>query len=177
MSRRRIVSTAALAAIGCLLAVRPGDRPAPRLLFNTTASAPLGFYLLTPGRFAKGQLAAVAPPLDLANWMARRGYLPANVPLLKEVSAIGGQRVCGRGDVLSIDGAAVARILPHDRQGRALPAYQGCRRLDSDEVFLLNRHAPNSLDGRYFGPVSARPVSARQVIGGARPLWTWQARR
>jgi type IV secretory pathway protease TraF len=39
-------------------------------------------------------------------------------------------------------------------------------------VFLLNRQAPNSLDGRYFGP-----VPARQVIGGARPLWTWEARR
>jgi len=172
MSRRRIVSMAAVAAIGCLLAVRPGFRPAPRLLFNTTASAPLGFYRLTPGRFAKGQLAAVAPPQGLANWMARRGYLPANVPLLKEVAAVGGQRVCRGGDVLSIDGAPVARILPHDRQGRALPAYQGCRRLNSDEVFLLNRHAPSSLDGRYFGP-----LPARHVIGGARPLWTWEARR
>jgi conjugative transfer signal peptidase TraF len=172
MSRPRIVSIGAAAAIGCLLALRPGDRPAPRLLFNTTASAPLGFYLLTPGRFAKGQLAAVEPPHGLANWMALRGYLPSNVPLLKEVAALGGQRVCSRGDVLSIDGAAVARILPRDRQGRALPAYQGCRRLYPGEVFLLNRHAPNSLDGRYFGP-----VSARQVIGGARPLWTWEARR
>lgn len=172
MSRGRIVSVATVAAIGCLLVLRPGERPAPRLLFNTTASAPLGFYLLTPGRFAKGQLAAVTPPRDLADWMARRGYLPANVPLLKEVAAVSGQRVCGRDDVLSIDGAPIARILPRDRQGRALPAYQGCRRLDSDEVFLLNRHAANSLDGRYFGP-----VSARQVIGGARPLWTWEVRR
>jgi conjugative transfer signal peptidase TraF len=172
MSRRRIVSIGAAAAIGCLLVLRPSDRLAPRLLFNTTASAPFGFYLLTPGRFAKGQLAAVSPPHGLANWMARRGYLPVNVPLLKEVAAVGGQRVCGRGDVLSIDGAAVAKILPHDRQGRGLPAYQECRRLACDEVFLLNRHAPNSLDGRYFGP-----VSTRQVIGGARPLWTWEARR
>ncbi|MBO9707464.1 MAG: S26 family signal peptidase [Caulobacter sp.] len=172
MSRRRIVSVAAVAAIGCLLVLRPGERPAPRLLFNTTASAPLGFYLLTPGRFAKGQLAAVTPPSALADWMARRGYLPANVPLLKEVAAVGGQSVCGIGDVLSIDGRPVARILPRDRQGRALPAYQECRRLAPDEVLLLNRHAPNSLDGRYFGP-----VSARQVTGGARSLWTWEARR
>ena len=172
MSRRRTISIAAVAAVACLLVLRPGERPAPRLLFNTTASAPLGFYLLTPGRFAKGQLAAVAPPQNLANWMARRGYLPANVPLLKEVAAVDGQRICGRGDVLAIDGSPVARILPRDRQGRALPAYQGCRRLNPDEVFLLNRHAPNSLDGRYFGP-----VPARQVIGGAHPLWTWEARR
>lgn len=172
MNRRRAVSVAAVSAMGCLLVLRPRDWPAPRLLFNTTASAPIGFYLLTPGRYAKGQLAAVSPPPALANWMARRGYLPANVPLLKDVAAVGGQHVCGRGDVLSIDGQTVARMRPKDHWGRTLPIYQGCRPLADGEVFLLNRHAPNSLDGRYFGP-----MPARQVIGGARPLWTWEARR
>jgi len=172
MSRDRTGLIIAVAAIGCLLAVRPGPRPAPRLLFNTTASAPLGFYLLTPGRFTKGQLAAVSPPHVLANWMASRGYLPANVPLLKEVAAVGGQHVCGDGRSLSIDGRAVARMHPNDRWGRALPAYRGCRRLAPNEVFLLNRYAPTSLDGRYFGP-----LPAHHVIGGALPLWTWEARR
>jgi conjugative transfer signal peptidase TraF len=172
MSRRRIATVAVVAAIGCLLALRPGGRPAPRLLFNTTASAPLGFYAVTPGRFVKGQLAVVLPPRVLANWMARRGYLPVNVPLLKEVAAVGQQRVCGEGDALSIDGRIVARMRAKDRWGRALPSYRGCRRLAANEVFLLNRHAPNSFDGRYFGP-----LPARQVIGGARPLWTWEARR
>lgn len=172
MSRRRAVFVIALCGLGCLLALRPGARPAPRLLFNTTASAPIGFYLLTPGRYAKGQLAAVSPPPALATWMARRGYLPTNVPLLKEVAAVGGQQICGLGDALSIDGQTVARIRPKDRWGRTLPAYRGCRRLVDGEVLLLNRHAPDSLDGRYFGP-----MPARQVIGGARPFWTWEARR
>jgi type IV secretory pathway protease TraF len=108
----------------------------------------------------------------LANWMARRGYLPANVPLLKEVAAVGGQQVCGDGNTLLIDGQTVARIRAKDRWGRALPAYRECCRLAPNEIFLLNRHAPSSLDGRYFGP-----LLARQVIGGARPLWTWEARR
>lgn len=172
MSRRRAVLVVLVSTLGCLLVLRPGYRPAPRLLFNTTASAPIGFYLLTPGRYAKGQLAAVMPPAALATWMARRGYLPANVPLLKEVAAVGGQHICGLGDTLSIDGQTVARVQARDRLGRSLPIYRGCRQLADVEVFLLNRHAPDSFDGRYFGP-----VSARQVIGGARPLWTWEARQ
>ena len=172
MSRSCTVLVVLVSALGCLLVLRPGYRPAPRLLFNTTASAPIGFYLLTPGRYAKGQLAAVLPPPALATWMARRGYLPVNVPLLKEVAAVGGQQICGLGDALSIDGQTVARIRPNDRWGRTLPAYRGCQQLADGEVLLLNRHAPDSLDGRYFGP-----MPARQVIGGARPLWTWEARR
>ena len=160
---------ALLAASGCLLiGLGSGDR-APLLLFNTTQSAPLGLYWLTPGRFSHGELVAVAPPVDLARWMAARHYLPMNVPLLKEIAATEGQVVCGLGDGLSIDGVVVARIRSHDRWGRALPTFQGCRRLTADQVFLLNRRAPDSLDGRYFGPL---PIEC--VIGGAHPLWTWE---
>jgi conjugative transfer signal peptidase TraF len=159
----------AVACVGCVLAIA-GDRTrhAPRLLLNTTASAPLGFYAITPGPSAPGQLAVVSPPPDLARWMAGRGYLPANVPLLKDVAAVGGQRVCGLGGAISIDGVAVAQARQHDRWGRRLVAFNGCRRLKSDEVFLLNRAAPQSLDSRYFGP-----VAADRVVGSAAPLWTW----
>ncbi|MDR7117363.1 S26 family signal peptidase [Caulobacter sp. BE254] len=169
MSRARKVGLALLAAGGCLLIGLASGHRAPLLLFNTTRSAPLGFYWLTPGRFSRGQLVAVAPPVELARWMATRHYLPINVPLLKEIVATEGQIVCGRGDGLSIDGVVVAHIRSHDRWGRALPAFRGCRRLSAGQVFLLNRRAPNSLDGRYFGPL---PIE--RVIGGAHPLWTWE---
>lgn len=168
MSRSRKAGLALLAAGGCLLIGLGNGQRTPLLLFNTTRSAPLGFYWLTPGRFSQGQLAAVSPPVDLARWMAARHYLPVNVPLLKEIAATEGQVVCGRGESLTIDGVVAARIRSHDRWGRALPTFQGCRRLTADQVFLLNRRAPDSLDGRYFGP-----LSTARVIGGAHPLWTW----
>ncbi len=40
--------------------------------------------------------------------------------------------------------------------------------LGPGEVFLLNTAAPDSFDGRYFGP-----VSTNSIIGKATPLWTW----
>jgi type IV secretory pathway protease TraF len=55
-----------------------------------------------------------------------------------------------------------------DGLGRPLPRWSGCWELRSDEVFLFNPDAPGSFDGRYLGP-----TSARDIIGKARPLWTW----
>lgn len=171
MSRRHMAIISTIGAAACLcIGLGTRERIAPRLLFNTTASAPLGFYLLTPGRYARGELAAVRPPRELASWLARRGYLPANVPLLKEIAATAGQIVCGQDGRISIDGVPLARMQDRDRRGRPLPQFHGCRVLVAGEVFLLNPRAPASLDSRYFGP-----VPAEGVIGGARPLWTWSA--
>jgi len=172
MSADRKLPLIAVAATGCLLiGMGGGDRLAPRLLFNTTASAPLGFYLLRPGAPVVGEWVAIKPPPDLARWLAIRRYLPLNVPLLKQVAALPGQGVCGRGGVLSIDGEPVARARTSDRRGRALTPFQECRRLVAGEVMLVNAQ-PDSLDSRYFGPL---PLVG--LVGRARPLWTWEARR
>lgn len=162
------LNVAAVGLIGCMaLALATPERP-PRVLFNTTLSAPIGFYLVSPGRYRVGDLVAVAPPPALARWLAARRYLPANVPLLKRVAAVEGQLVCGKDGDLSIDGRWVARAKPSDRWGRPLPRFSECRRLIDDEVFFVNADAPTSLDSRYFGP-----LPARGVIGAARPVWTW----
>jgi len=55
----------------------------------------------------------------------------------------------------------------HDRRGRPLPDWQGCRAIENDTVFLMNRDEPASLDGRYFGAV---PVSS--IVGRATPFLT-----
>lgn len=171
MTRNSAHSALAGAMLGCALiaSAGSGDR-APRLLLNTTASAPLGLYAVTPGRFEVGDLVAVNPPPALAHWLAGRQYLPANVPLLKVVAAGEGQRVCGRDRKVLIDGVFIASAKAADRWGRPLPVFTGCRRLGA-EVLLVNV-AANSLDSRYFGPL---PASG--VIGRVRPLWTWEARR
>jgi len=172
MSAARRLPLVALAVAGCLfVGVGGRDRFAPRLLFNTTASAPLGFYVLRPGTPAVGEWVAIKPPPHLARWMAIRGYLPLNVPLLKQVAARPGQVVCGRSGVLLIDGELVARARPRDRRGRALAPFQECRRLVVGEIMLVNAQ-PDSLDSRYFGPL---PLVG--VVGRARPLWTWEARK
>jgi type IV secretory pathway protease TraF len=95
-----------------------------------------------------------------------RGYVPASVPLVKRVSGLAGNVICGSGPDVSIDGHWVARRLPVDPQGRSLPAWSGCRKLARDEVFLLTRDVADSFDGRYFGTVQRNAIIGRLV-----PLW------
>lgn len=137
------------------------------VLWNASASAPIGLYLLRPAMPLQIQdLVAVRPPIPLAHYMAARGYLPMGVPLLKHVGALGGQIVCRAGRKISIDGNAAASARDSDSHGRPLPVWHGCRALGPSEVFLLNASVPDSFDGRYFG---ALPV--RAIVGRAVPLW------
>ncbi|MEZ0242347.1 MAG: S26 family signal peptidase [Sphingomonas sp.] len=141
--------------------------PAPRLVWNASASVPVGLYAAGPARrLAPGDLVAAHAPAPIARMMAERGYLPLRVPMLKHVAAVAGQRVCRSGLHISIDTALVAEARSHDRDGRELPAWEGCRTLRSGEVFLLNAASADSFDGRYFGP-----IRARSVIAVLHPLW------
>lgn len=140
--------------------------PAPRLLWNATASTPVGLYALRPVRALHvGDLVAARPPEAVARFLAEGGYLPMGVPLLKQVAAVAGQSVCRTGRTVTVNGITIAAARERDSRGRSLPVWSGCRVLDADVILLLNRH-PDSLDGRYFGPM---PVSS--VIGRATPLW------
>lgn len=139
----------------------------PRLVYNASDSVPVGWYRISPANsWAPGDLVLIRLPREAKSLAAQRGYLPANVPLLKTVAAVTPQRVCMQGSQVRIDGVVVARRLKWDRQGRALPNWQACRRLVGDELFLLSNSNPASFDSRYFGP-----ISANAVIGRAQPLW------
>jgi len=139
--------------------------PRPRLLWNASASAPVGLYLVDSYAFPKpGDLVVLTPTDDIAHLIGERGYLPAGVPLLKRIAAMPGQTVCRRGAAVSIDDAPVALARARDSVGRVMPVWQGCRGIAAGGLFLLNPVA-DSLDGRYFGP-----ASSSNVIGIARPL-------
>jgi type IV secretory pathway protease TraF len=118
-----------------------------------------------------GELVLIWLDAPAADQYADRGYLPLGVPLLKRIAAVSGQLVCERDGKLSIDGRHVADALPSDGRGRPLIPWQGCRRLQDGEVFLLMADIPASLDGRYLGPTPIRSVLGRAVL-----LWTIKAR-
>jgi conjugative transfer signal peptidase TraF len=166
MTRRFYVRATAVAAASFALsfaAIAVTD-PLPRLVWNASASAPIGLYRIQPDADPPlGTLVAIAPPPHLGRWMAARGYLGENVPLLKHVAAKAGQRVCRSGTIVSVESRPVAVALPHDRAGRPLPVWRGCRTLGADELLLLNPEHPDSLDGRYFGPLPASTVLGRAV--------------
>jgi conjugative transfer signal peptidase TraF len=112
-----------------------------------------------------GDMVLVQPPSAARKLAAQRHYLPANVPMIKGVAAISGDKVCAVGPWIQINDRPAALRRAADRLGRKLPWWSGCERLSNGAVLLLNP-APDSFDGRYFGP-----VSKGAVIGRATPLW------
>ncbi|MCA1396954.1 S26 family signal peptidase [Bradyrhizobium sp. BRP56] len=146
-------------------------RPAPRLIWNTTASAPIGLYALHPvGELRALELVAVRLPEPIASFFANGGFLPKGVPLLKHVMALPGQTVCRSGDDITVDAVDVGAAHDRDHLGRPLPRWSGCTTLEPGEVFLMNPTVPDSLDGRYFGALPVASIVARAV-----PLWTDEA--
>lgn len=144
--------------------------PQLRLVWNASASLPLGFYRIEPGAPARvGDVAAVRPSPALESFMAERRYVERNVPLLKPIVAVAGATVCRTGLRVTIDGRVVAAALPRDRFGRPLPQWSGCRQLGTQELFLIAPDSAASFDSRYFGP-----ITRTQVIGRASPVWTWR---
>lgn len=139
-----------------------------KLIWNASASTPIGLYSITPLRSPEvTDLVAVTPPKALAAFMVERGYIGPGVPLLKRIAALPGQRVCRAERTITVDAVTMGDALDRDHRGRPLPAWQGCRVVSKGELFLMNWQVRDSLDGRYFGPL---PASA--VIGRAIPLYT-----
>ena len=166
MTRRGYVTTTTFTVlvIGALSLVPI----APKLVWNASASAPIGLYGIEPSApLDVTDLVAVDAPEPLATFLSERGYLPRGVPLMKRVAAVPGQRVCRSGARITVDDIDLGEALERDRLGRPLPVWRGCRAVAPSELFLMNWQVRDSLDGRYFGP-----LPAASVIGRATPLYT-----
>ena len=139
-----------------------------KLVWNASASVPIGLYVVRPiNRLSISDLVVAKPPEALARFLTERRYLGRGVPLIKHVAATAGQTVCRIGETITIDGDVITLARQNDRLGRPLPVWRGCQTLDDGAVFLLNRDVPDSMDGRYFGA-----LSRESILGRAVPLWT-----
>ena len=159
-------------AIGCgglaaALAATLLVEPRPRLVWNASASAPVGLYAVGDGApLARGDMVIARVPVEFRLFAARRHYLPTNVPLVKRVAAAAGDEVCAAGARVMVNGRLVARRLDRDGAGRPMPWWSGCAELGTGEYFLLMTDSAASFDGRYFG-VS----EVGDIVGKARLIW------
>lgn len=159
-----VTASLAVVALGTSAVV---DMPF-QLVYNPSDSAPRGWYLRAPARTpGVGTLVLLRLPPDLALFAEERRYLPISVPILKRIAATSGDHVCEQHGTVRINGHLVAIARTHDGAGRPLAAWQSCRTLRSEELFVLNTTSPNSFDSRYFGP-----LSSHSVLGKAIPLAT-----
>ena len=162
MTRRGWFFTTYFAVLG--VGVSLAFHPAPRWVWNETASVPVGLYRIQSTMPVRvGDIVAIRLPEREATLLAIRGYLPFGVPLLKPVAALAGQSVCRIGTHVTIDGKPASNAKTVDHRGRKLPVWQGCQRLEPGQVFVMNAAVPTSLDGRYFGVLSMDTVIGRVV--------------
>lgn len=160
---RRAGATAVICAIVLAAAALP---PAPRLVWNASASAPVGLYAVSPAAVpATGDIVVARLPTLFRRLAAERRYVPQNVPLVKRVAAVAGDEVCASGESVSVNGAVAATRQTFDGVGRRMPFWLGCVRLRGRQLFLLMDTAA-SFDGRYFGM-----TEGADVVGRAQFLW------
>lgn len=166
MTARRAIVVTMLAGAAMVAAPAWGWFP-PRLIWNASASVPVGLYRVEPiVRVGVADLVVMMPPEPLATFLSERGYLPRGVPLLKRVLALAGTTVCRRGSEIVAYDMSYGRAREQDSRGRKLPDWQGCGVISEGEAFLMNWDAEDSFDSRYVGPM---PIGA--IIGRAVPVW------
>lgn len=169
VKRRRKIRRAALcvAAGAFALGFTIAFPPAPRLVWNASASAPVGLYLVSPGdAILPNDMVIARVPERYRRMAAERRYLPKSVPLVKRVAAGPGDEICALGVTIFLNGKPIVRRLERDGKGRPMPRWQGCIRLRTGQYFLLMADSPASFDGRYFG-IS----KASDIIGPAWLIW------
>ena len=164
--RRLLPLSVAATAVGAIGIAAFAD-PAPHIVWNGSESVARGLYRIVPCPCNTGDLTLVRPPLWAAQLASRRGYLPANTPILKRVAAAASDEICRRDTVLSINGTPAAIARSTDQHGRPMPVWRGCHELSAGEVFLLNGH-PASFDGLYLGA-----TKRSEVFGRAVTIWTY----
>lgn len=137
----------------------------PVVIWNASDSVPVGLYRITDQPVARGQLALIKLPSDIAVFSSARGYLPVNAYLLKPIAAVGGDRVCRIANVVTVNTRTITVASIVDSAGRPLPRWQGCWVLRDGQIFVLAAR-PGSFDGRYFGV-----LTVDSIVGRADAIW------
>ena len=136
--------------------------PQPRLLYNPSQSAAVGWYRVQSNLpIERGsQVAAYAP--EWARHLAdKRSYLPYDYPLIKTVWAVEGEEVCYHNQSVSVPKRPDIPLLGQDVLGRVMPQMSGCIVLKSEEYLLISPDVQNGFDSRYFGPVGKANIIGR----------------
>lgn len=131
----------------------------PFFIINESRSLPRGLYLRSTQPIEHGATVMLEQPERARAYLAELG-MPSDLPLLKRITAVGGDAVCASaGEITTPQGVTKAAL--YDRRNTRLPQWSDCRKLEADEVFVLG-DSPDSFDSRYFGPV--RQTALRGVF-------------
>jgi len=170
MNARRFAVGAWIATGAIALIV--GGAYSAGLRFNTTVSAPRGFWRISrvePATVRPGEMVSVCPPAEgVVIAMRQHGYIgPGDCPgtdsepFLKPVVAVAG-------DTVTIHPAGPVEVngtpLPNSKPLANMPAWPaGTYTVEPGQVWLISSYDPGSFDSRYFGPVPAANIRGQAV--------------
>ena len=126
-----------VAILGVAALALPVAAGSAQLVWNATASAPVGLYRIDRERWHVGDRVAVLPVDTLAADLDRRGVLPRGKLLIKRVVAAVGDSVCRHDGTVLVNDEVIAQAKSKDSRGEPLPSWQGCSSLNEGQVFLL----------------------------------------
>lgn len=150
-----VLLLAGVVGVGATFTMAP--RVSDWMLYNHSPSMPVGIYLRSDAGLARGAIVTVRARDVAPALAAARAFDGPADRFIKRIVAMAGDEVCAVKGRLWIHGADMAAV-PLGGQPDTSPAgWSGCRTLSAGEVLLLG-DAPNSFDGRYWGPIDARLV-------------------
>ena len=136
------------------------------MLYNRTASLPIGFYLRIPSSASRGDLVIYDPPEDVIAFSLAHGYMENEKALfLKRVGATAGDTyVIDENGDFYVDGNYVGPVSTADSKGKPLPQLErGILHTVPEGEFLPLGDSTRSFDGRYTGTVSLSRIQSRVV--------------
>lgn len=168
--RRLLPLCLALGLVTLIYGVKVGlDLAGIKLLINLTDSAPHGVYRVVPiTNLKKGTFIVFELPHSVRHELGPRPWLKDDVPLIKPVAALPGEKVCVSDAEVKVAGQYAGSVFSSDYLGLPLPKLRGCFHVKTWEVFPLSRYSDRSFDGRYLGP-----LHRGDLIGEALPLFLW----
>lgn len=131
---------------------------------NIAPGEPKGLYLLIP---LKGDGLHLGEKVLLSTPDEVRGLL-SNMPLLKTVGGLPGDRYLISDTSLYVNGRYFGTVYQEDSNGKALPQKRGIYVVQDDAFLPVATKAEPSIDGRCFGEV---PIAS--VWGKAVPIITF----
>ncbi len=136
-------------------------------IYQYSQSVTPGYYWFAPIKnyknLKKGDKVLIRLNSYWDNFLAKRNYKQKKIPLIKQIYATSGDKICEINNYLYINNVKSVPLAKVDSIGRNLPHYwqKGCVDLKLGQYLLLGLHVANSFDGRYFGPVAQSEVQSR----------------
>jgi type IV secretory pathway protease TraF len=153
-------------AIALIVAPTVAQQPPLLAVWNASPSVPVGSYLVTRASPRVGDLVVLRLPPVNSCLCRSSGIPPTPTYLLKPIAAVAGDLVCRFGERVLVRGVLAGIAEDADAGGNAMPSWQGCRVLQTGEVFVLADH-PASFDSRNFGPLDTASIEGRAIL-----LWS-----